>query len=135
MSMSQSSAQRLDPFDCSNFLVSWDGAIVSGVSNVTALRLTLGSTPGAEPVADPIDFVRARTTDPTFEQWARNPTPKLITVSLLDAAREIGISFLLNECIPVHYTLLDPLDASASQVALERLQVRCGSIRLLPEVS
>jgi hypothetical protein len=117
-----------EPVPCSGFLVNWGNQQIAAVTSVSALRLGSGDDGVMQPDL-PVEFARACTSDDAFESWAADPGPRTITVTVLSAGGLPALVFLIENAVPVSYVVLDGLDADSTQMATERLLVRCQGIR------
>jgi hypothetical protein len=121
--------QEFELLNRQSFLVWWDGDRISGISRVSALERSIVADRKVSERPVPVEFVRACSADRAFELWADDPSPKAITIEVLNPGYDVALSFLLDDCVPISYVLLDPLDATSAEPALERLVVQCGSLR------
>jgi hypothetical protein len=119
-----------EPLPGFNFRVSWGDRQIASISSVSALRLDTGASEQMQP--SPVEFTRSRSVDDAFEVWGADPTPRAVTVTVLDAGGVPSLTFLLEDAVPISYIALDGLDADSAQAARERLTVRCQAIRRLP---
>ena len=97
-----------DPLGCSAFEVDLGDRSV-GCSEVTGLVLE----PGARPAAT-VTLRRGVSRDDDLLEWARNPEPRRVTITLLDGRREPVRRYVLLGARPVRWTgpALDALSAS-----------------------
>lgn len=139
--------QRVDPYKNFKFRVSWDGHVVAGVSEISALRRVTdvvvhreGGDPSAQHKSpgltsyDPIVLRRGVTHDAAFEAWANlvwrlggQPEMSLahfrknIVIDLFNEAGQRVLSYLVRRCWPSEYVAVGDLDADNGAVAIETL--------------
>jgi phage tail-like protein len=137
--------QRVDPYKNFKFRVSWDGHIVAGVSEISALRRVtevVAHREGGDPSAqhkspgltayEPIVLRRGVTHDTAFEAWANLVSQlggqmslanfrKNITIDLLNEAGQTALRYLVHRCWPSEYIAVGALDANGGSVAIETL--------------
>jgi phage tail-like protein len=137
--------QRVDPYKNFKFRVSWDGRVVAGISEISALRRVTevvvhreGGDPSLQHKSpgltayDPIVLRRGVTHDTAFEAWANLVSPlgnqmslanfrKDITIDLLNEAGVPVLRYLVRRCWPSEYVAVGALDANHGTVAIETL--------------
>jgi phage tail-like protein len=141
--------QRKDPYPSSRFVVKFDGKTpVPGIFRVSGLKRITAVMPhrsGGEVTEDrvspgittwePIVLERGRTHDTSFEDWANlvwNEGGEMslahyrkdIRIELLDEQGKTVMAFNITRAWPSEYLALGPLDADASEVALETLTIQ-----------
>jgi phage tail-like protein len=139
---------RHDPYKQFKFRVKWNGQVVAGVTQVSALRRStevIEHREGGDPSTsrrspgrtkfEPITLARGLTHDTEFEAWANKVWQPGRDVSLADFRRDIVIE-LVNEagqivmaykvyrCWPSEYVALPELDANGNAVAFEQLTLQ-----------
>lgn len=144
-------AQRIDPYKSFKFRVKWDGRYVAGVSRVGALSRSTevvtyrqGGDPSIQ-IKSPgqtsyeaITLERGITHDTEFERWANKvwnfQSGEGTEVSLKDFRKDIIIevfneagqkvlAYKVYRCWVSQFTALPELDASASAIAIESIQL------------
>lgn len=103
-----------DPLGASAFEVDLGGTTV-GCSEVTGLVLE----PGARPAAT-VTLRRGVCSDGVLLEWARNPEPRRVTITLLDARNKPARLYVLLEARPVRW-VGPTLNALSAEVAIEEL--------------
>lgn len=138
---------RQDPYKSFKFQVIVDGAVVPGVSHVSALRRCTEvvdyrsgtfvnrflKSPGLSKF-DPIVLKRGVTHDTTFEDWAElvyHPAGdaamslrhfrKDMRINLLNQQGTVVLSYMVYRCWVSEYAPLPDLDADANEVAMETI--------------
>jgi phage tail-like protein len=86
-----------------------------GCSEVTGLLLEPGATPAAT-----VTLRRGVTSDRTLLEWARNPAPRRVTITVLDARNEPASRYVLLEARPIRWTG-PTLNALSAAIAIEEL--------------
>lgn len=145
-------AQRFDPYKTYKFRVKWDGRYVAGVSKVSALTRTTEAVPhrnGGDPSMQrsspgqttytPITLERGVTHDVEFERWANKvwnygaglgaevalkDFRKDIIIEVYNEAGQLVLAYKVYGCWVSEYTALPDLDASASAVAIQSIQLQ-----------
>lgn len=131
---------RTDPYRNFKFRVQWDGAIVAGVTRVSALRRTteiIEHRDGNDPsnqirripgrlVYEPITLERALGVDSGFEDWADlvagtatgalTAFRKNVRIEVLDKSDRVVIAYDVNGCWPSAYRALPDLTESLTLV-------------------
>jgi phage tail-like protein len=139
--------QRVDPYKNFKFRVVWDGKVVAGVSEISALRRVTdvvvhreGGDPSAQHKSpgltayDPIVLRRGVTHDTAFEAWANLVWQlggqaevslahfrKNVVIDLFNEAGQRVLSYLVHRCWPSEYVAVGNLDANNGAVAIETL--------------
>ena len=103
-----------DPLGVSAFEVDLGDTNV-GCSEVTGLVLEPGATPAAA-----VTLRRGVSSDGALLEWARNPEPRTVTITLLDARKEPTRRYVLLKARPVRWTG-PTLKAVSAAVAIEEL--------------
>jgi phage tail-like protein len=144
-------AQRFDPYKSFKFRVRWDGRYVAGVSRVGALRRSTevvthreGGDPSSERKSpgrtsyDPILLERGVTHDLEFEAWANKVWTlgaglgaessladfrKDVVIEVYNEAGQLVLAYHVYRCWVSQYTALPELDAGASAVAIQSIQL------------
>jgi phage tail-like protein len=140
--------QRVDPYKNFKFRVVWDGKVVAGVSEISALRRVTDVVvhrEGGDPCAqhkspgltayDPIVLRRGVTHDAAFEAWANLVSSlgglmslahfrKDITIDLLNESGVPVLRYLVHRCWPSEYVAVGALDANHGAVAIETLVIQ-----------
>ncbi|HWD47355.1 MAG TPA: phage tail protein [Actinomycetota bacterium] len=144
--------QRFDPYKSYKFRVRWDGRYVAGVSKVSALRRTTevvehreGGDPSSsrkspgQSTYEPVTIERGVTHDEEFEKWVNKvwnfgaglgvesslaDFRKDISIELYNEAGQKVIAYNVFRCWPSAATLLPDLDAGASAVAIQTLELQ-----------
>ena len=111
-----------DPLGSSAFEVDL-GVRVVGCSEVTGLSLEPGTKPAAA-----VTLRRGVGTDDALLEWARNPEPRRVTITLLDARRRPARRYVLLGARPVRWTG-PSLDALSAAVATEELVLSAEDLR------
>lgn len=111
-----------DPLGSSAFEVDLGGTDV-GCSEVTGLVLE----PGASPAAT-VTLRRGVSGDGVLLEWARNPEPRRVTITLLNGRHEPAIRYVLLEARPVRWTG-PALSALSAAVAIEELVLSAEDLR------
>jgi len=102
------------PVGAAHFTVDVDGREV-GCSAVTGLGFE-----SRDQRVTPVTLRLAAGSDPALWTWAREPTPRTVTITLLDLRREPLARYVLRGAHPERWT--GPvLDALSGEVALEEL--------------
>jgi phage tail-like protein len=136
---------RVDPYKNFKFRVAWDGQVVAGISEISALRRVtevVAHREGGDPSLqhkspgltgyDPIVLRRGVTHDTAFEAWANLVSQpggpmslahfrKTITIDLLNEAGVPVHRYIVHRCWPSEYIAIGPLDANHGAVAIETL--------------
>jgi phage tail-like protein len=143
--------QRFDPYKSFKFRVRWDGRYVAGVSRVGALRRTTevvthreGGDPSSERKSpgrtsyDPILLERGVTHDLEFERWANKVWTvgtglgaesslrdfrKDVVIEVYNEAGQLVLAYNVYRCWVSQYTSLPELDAGASAIAIQSIQL------------
>lgn len=105
-----------DPLGSTAFEVDL-GDVNVGCSEVTGLVLEPGATPAAT-----VTLRRGVSGDGAFLEWARNPEPRRVAITLLDARNEPALRYVLLGARPVRWTG-PTLIALSAAVAIEELVV------------
>jgi phage tail-like protein len=144
-------AQRFDPYKNFKFRVKWDGRYVAGVSRVGALRRSTevishrdGGDPSSERKSpgqttyEPITLERGVTHDLEFEQWANKAWTlraglgaeaslkdfrKDVIIEVYNETGQVVLAYRVYRCWVSAYTALPDLDASASAIAIQSIQL------------
>jgi phage tail-like protein len=140
-------AVSMDPLEDFSFVVNFGGTR-TGMMRVSPLKWSTtvvshrdGSdvlsspqkSPGLtsyEPVVLEREIVRG---DLDFQTWATEATQGLggarrdVTITLLDAQRNVAIVFRLRNCWPSTYESVSELNADTSHIAIERLTLEYDS--------
>ena len=144
-------AQRFDPYKNFKFRVKWDGRYVAGVSKVGALRRSTevishrdGGDPSSERKSpgqttyEPITLERGVTHDLEFEQWANKAWTlraglgaesslkdfrKDVIIEVYNETGQVVLAYRVYRCWVSEYTALPDLDASASAIAIQSIQL------------
>lgn len=103
-----------DPLGSSAFEVDLGDTNV-GCSEVTAMVLEPGATPAAT-----VTLRRGVSSDGALLEWAGNPQPRTVTITLLDAHNEPARRYVLVGARPVRWTG-PTLNALSAAVAIEEL--------------
>jgi phage tail-like protein len=111
-----------DPLGSSAFEVDL-GDVSVGCSEVTALVLE----PGAKPAAT-VTLRRGVSGDGTLLEWARNPEPRRVTITVLNARHEPASRYVLLQARPVRWTG-PTLHALSAEVAIEELVLSAEDLR------
>jgi phage tail-like protein len=111
-----------DPLGSSAFDVEL-GDINVGCSEVSALVLEPGATPAAT-----VTLRRGVSSDGALLEWARNPEPRRVTITLLDARNEPASRYVLLEARPVRWTG-PTLNALSAAVAVEELLLSADDLQ------
>ena len=130
-------AARRDPYRDFNFRVKLDGALVAGVTRISALRRTVdivehreGGDPEAvqrvpgRHVGQPFTLERPLGADTAFEDWAdqvRTPDAgdsvrKNVRIEILDHAGRLFLAYDVIGCWPTVYRILPDLTESLTLV-------------------
>jgi phage tail-like protein len=145
-------AQRFDPYKNFKFRVKWDGKYVAGISKVGALKRTTepvthreGGDPSSSRISpgqtkyEPIMLERGVTHDKEFEQWANKvwnygsglgaevslkDFRKDIIIELMNESGQVAIAYKVFRCWVSEFTALPDLDASASAIAIQSIQLQ-----------
>ena len=142
---------RQDTYKNYNFVVSWNGKPVAGVSKLSPLKKTtqvIKHRDGADPSTvcnslgqtdwDEITLERGVTHDTAFEQWANKAWDypnsgtlgqqvlledfrKDIVIDVMNEAGQKVISYKLHRCWPSSFTALPELDGNGNAVAIQSL--------------
>lgn len=138
---------RVDPYKNFKFRVRWDGAVVAGISKVSALKRTtevVEHREGGDPsmshkspgrtTYEAITLERGLTHDPAFEAWANKVSSqanggqvsladfrKDVRLELLNEAGQLIKAYQIYRCWPSAYQAVPDLDANAAAVAFEML--------------
>jgi phage tail-like protein len=143
---------RFDPYKNFKFRVKWDGRYVAGVSRISALRRTtevMVYREGGDPNStrrspgqtrfEPITLERGVTHDTEFEDWANKvhrfgagsgsemslaSFRKDIIIDFFNEAGQKVLSYKVFRCWVSEYQALSDLDASANDVAIERITLQ-----------
>jgi phage tail-like protein len=144
---------RIDPYKNFKFRVLFDGAVVAGVSKVSALKRSTEvvshregndiSTPRLSPAAskfEPITLERGMTFATEFQEWAQlvygnNSAGDDAAVSLLRFRKRLTIEMLnlqgttvrsyeVVRCWVSEYTALPELDANGNAIAFESIVIQ-----------
>jgi phage tail-like protein len=144
-------AARVDPYKNYKFRVRWDGRVVAGVSNVSALRRTselvehrdggdlsmTHKSPG-QTTFEAITLQRGVTHDKEFEAWANSvwnlqggpeaesllgDFRKDIQIDLHNEAGQKVLSYNVYRCWVSEYEALPELNASGSAVAIQQIKL------------
>ena len=150
MTPSTQATARTDPYRNFNFLVSWNGQPVAGVSQVSGLARTtdpIEHREGADPVATPMPPERTQTApvtlergvsyDPAFASWANqvwssaqpsatppaqtNGAPRDLNLALYNEAGQKVIAYNLYRCRPSEFEGMSEQDANGNAVVIQRL--------------
>ena len=144
-------AQRFDPYKNFKFRVKWDGRYVAGVSKVGALRRSTevishrdGGDPSSERKSpgqtryEPITLERGVTHDLEFEQWANKAWTvraglgaesslkdfrKDMIIEVYNETGQVVLAYRVYRCWVSEYTALPDLDAGASAIAIQSIQL------------
>jgi phage tail-like protein len=144
-------AQRFDPYKNFKFRVKWDGRYVAGVSKVGALRRSTevishrdGGDPSSERKSpgqttyEPITLERGVTHDVEFERWANKAWTyggglgaesslkdlrKDMIIEVYNESGQVVLAYRVYRCWVSQYTALPDLDASASAIAIQSIQL------------
>jgi hypothetical protein len=114
-----------EPLGVCNFEVDV-GGVIMGFSQVSGL--------GYEPELQQVTAVtlrRAAGRDLAVWAWARDPEPRTVTVTLLDARREPACVFILKQARPVKWTG-PALDATSHDLAMEELELTADDLEVRP---
>lgn len=103
-----------DPLGSNAFEVDLGDTSV-GCSEVNALMLEPGATPAVT-----VTLRRGVSSDGALLEWARNPEPRTVTITLLDARSEPSCRYVLLEARPFRWTG-PTLNALSAAVAIEEL--------------
>jgi T4-like virus tail tube protein gp19 len=114
-----------EPSGVGNFLVEIDGDEV-GCSAVLGLGLE-----SRDQLVTPVTLRRSAGSDPTFWSWAREPSTRTVTVTLLDLRREPVCRYVLRDARPEKWTG-PALDALSGDVALEELVISAEKLDIEP---
>jgi phage tail-like protein len=142
---------RFDPYKNFKFRVIWDGAVVAGISHVSALKRTtevLEYREGADPSVvrkfpgrtryEPITLERGVTHDPAFEQWANKvwrlgagkgsesslkDFRKDVILQVFNEAGQLVIAYKIYRCWVSEFQALPDLDANTSAVAIQYIKL------------
>jgi len=130
-------AARRDPYRDFNFRVKWDGAVVAGITRISALRRTADIVEyrdGSEPQAvarvpgrvmcQPFALERPLGADTAFEDWIdqlRQPTAgtglrKTLRIEILDHKGRLFLAYDVLRCWPAAYRILPDLTESLTLV-------------------
>ena len=114
-----------DPLGVCNFEVDLGGETM-GFSQVSGL--------GYEPEPHQVTSVtlrRAAGRDLALWAWARDPQPRTVTVTLLDARHEPACAYVLEQARPVKWT--GPvLNATSHDLAMEELELTAEDLDVRP---
>lgn len=110
-----------EPSGVSNFLVEIDGVDV-GCSAVVGLGLE-----SRDRLVTPVTLRRSAGSDPTFWSWAREPSIRTVTITLLDPRKEPVCRFVLRDARPEKWSG-PALDALAKDVAIEELVISAARL-------
>lgn len=83
--------------------------------------------PGTTPAAT-VTLRRGVSSDGALLDWARNPEPRRVTITLLDARNEPASRYVLLEARPVRWTG-PTLDALSAALAIEELVLSADDLR------
>lgn len=111
-----------DPLGSSAFEVDLGDTNV-GCSEVTGLVLEPGATPPAT-----VTLRRGVSSDRTLLEWARNPKPRRVTITVLDARHEPASRYVLLDARPVRWTG-PTLNALSGAIAIEELVLSAKDLR------
>lgn len=111
-----------DPLGSSAFMVELGDTNV-GCSEVTALVLEPGATPAAT-----VTLRRGVSSDGALLEWVRNPEPRRVTITLLDARNEPARRYVLLQARPVRWTG-PTLNALSAAVAVEELVLSADDLQ------
>lgn len=142
---------RADPYKNFKFLVKWDGKVVAGMSNMSALKRTtqvIKYREGGDPSTthkspgltefEPITLERGITHDLEFENWASKvwmfgaglgsevslkDFRKDIRIEVLNEAGQTVKAYKVHRCWVSEYQALPDLDANATGVAIEHIRL------------
>lgn len=141
---------RFDPYKVAKFQVILDGQPVPGVSKISGLKRTTevvahreGNFPSHSVKApgnsrfEPLVLERGITHDPTFEEWAEQAySPqgdgamslrnfrKDLRINLLNQQGSVVSSYMVYRAWVAVYQALPELDANASAVAIETIELQ-----------
>ena len=111
-----------DPLGSSAFEVDLGDTNV-GCSEVTDLVFEPGATPAAT-----VTLRRGVSSDGALLEWARNPEPRRVTITLLDARKQPARRYVLLQAQPVRWTG-PTLNALSAAVAIEELVLSAEDLR------
>ena len=133
----EGTAARRDPYRNFNFRVKWDGAVIGGVTRISALRRTAdivehrdGSAPDVvhrvpgRVVWEPFTLERPLGADTSFEDWASQlggqtagaAWRKNVRIEILDHAGRLFLAYDVFGCWPAVYRILPYLTESLTLV-------------------
>jgi phage tail-like protein len=140
---------RTDPYKNFKFRVTWDGAVIPGISKVSTLRRsteavvhreggepsTFRVSPGLTKYA-PITLKRGITADTAFEDWANQVsrvggTPggnvvlagfrKDVSIEIVGEAGKVALRYLVYRCWVSEYAALPDLEDDGTVVLIESI--------------
>ncbi len=111
-----------DPLGSSAFEVDL-GDINVACSEVTGLVLEPGATPAAT-----VTLRRGVSSDGALLEWARDPQPRRVTITVLNARHEPARRYVLLQARPVRWTG-PTLDALSAALAIEELVLVAEDLR------
>ena len=148
---------RFDPYMGFKFLVWWDGRIVAGISQVSALTRTtevVEHREGGDPSTsrrspgrskfEAITLQRGVTHDVEFEAWANKvwnfgsglgaevslkDFRKDIRIELYNEAGQLALAYNVYRCWVSEYRALPDLDANANAVAIQHIKLENEGIQ------
>jgi phage tail-like protein len=140
---------RTDPYGAFNFVVEIDGLTVAGFSEVSGLgsetevieyregneRVTVRKLAGIHKFGNVV-LKRGVTANRELWDWRKAvidgaPARRAVTIRLLDQSRAEEMRWALSEAWPCKW-VGPALRASASEVAIETLELACEGIDLVP---
>jgi hypothetical protein len=114
-----------EPLGVCNFDVDLGGETI-GFSEVSGL----GYAPEQRQVTS-VTLRRAAGRDLALWAWARDPQPRTVTVTLLDARHEPACAYVLEQARPVRWT--GPvLNATSHDLAMEELELTAEDLDVRP---
>lgn len=154
MARFSANAQRLDPYSNFKFRIRWDGRIVAGVSNVSALNWSandaqhrqddddyVGGTSSLDATNPAITLERGVTHDLEFEQWVGRlfvpgdgimDVRRDLIVEVYDEAGQLALAYEIRGCWVSEYQSLTDLDANANAVAIAKIKLENAGWNELP---